>query len=88
MPRTRPTRLPQIERKRLRGGLLAGLAAALALAGAGLAWGEGEEPDVLRVGTSGDYPPFSRALGPGAGDYEGFDAALARAYAADRELAL
>jgi cyclohexadienyl dehydratase len=88
LPRTRPTRLPQIERKRLRGGLLAGIAAALGLAGAGLAWGEGEEPDVLRVGMSGDYPPFSRAVDPGAGEYEGFDAALARAYAADRGLAL
>jgi cyclohexadienyl dehydratase len=78
--------LPQTKRERLRGGLLAGFAAAAALVGAGLAWGEGEGSGVLRVGTSGDYPPFSRAVDPGAGEYEGFDAALARAYAADRGL--
>ncbi len=37
------------------------------------------DPTVLRVGTSGDYPPFS-SVGP-AGDREGFDIAVAEAYA-------
>jgi cyclohexadienyl dehydratase len=39
----------------------------------------------LRVGTSGDYPPFSLRAGA---DFEGFDVALARAYARERGLAL
>jgi cyclohexadienyl dehydratase len=38
--------------------------------------------DVLRVGTSGDYPPVD----PKRSDFEGFDVALARAYAKDRGL--
>ena len=38
--------------------------------------------DVLRVGTSGDYPPFS--LRAADGRYDGFDIAVARAYAAAR----
>lgn len=53
----------------------------------------GEAPDgasvVLRVGTSGDYAPFSRAVSGEDGDaahYEGFDIAVARAYARDRGL--
>jgi cyclohexadienyl dehydratase len=37
----------------------------------------------LRVGTSGDYAPFSIARGDGTA-LEGFDIALARAFAADR----
>jgi len=37
---------------------------------------------VLRVGTSGDYPPFS--LRATDGRYNGFDIAVARAYAAAR----
>jgi cyclohexadienyl dehydratase len=36
----------------------------------------------LRVGTSGDYPPFS--LREGDGGLKGFDITVARAYAADR----
>ncbi len=39
----------------------------------------------LRVGTSGDYEPFSFDAGGGA---EGFDVAVARAYAEDRGLAV
>jgi cyclohexadienyl dehydratase len=88
MPRTRATRARQTGPKRLRGGLFAGLAAAAVLAAAGLAWGEVDESAGLRVGTSGDYPPFGRARDGRAADYEGFDIALARAYAADRGLAL
>lgn len=46
------------------------------------------EPGVLRVGTSGDYAPFSLAA-PGAPDgVDGFDVALARAYAEERGLSL
>ena len=40
---------------------------------------------VLRVGTSGDYAPFSVAADS---VYQGFDIAVARAYAADRGLEL
>jgi cyclohexadienyl dehydratase len=59
------------------------------LSGTGAIWGEeGDESARLRVGTSGDYPPFSLARDERATDYEGFDIALARAYAADRQLAL
>jgi cyclohexadienyl dehydratase len=36
----------------------------------------------LRVGTSGDYPPFSVRAGDGS--FDGFDVAVARAYARDR----
>ena len=39
----------------------------------------------LRVGTSGDYPPFSSAQKE---SFQGFDIAVARAYAADRGLEL
>ena len=39
----------------------------------------------LRVGTSGDYAPFSRRVD---GGYEGFDVAVARAFATERGLAL
>lgn len=42
----------------------------------------------LRVGTSGDYPPFSKALPGDKPDYEGFDVELARRYAAERGLEL
>jgi cyclohexadienyl dehydratase len=73
---------------RLRRGLSVALAAAAALAGTSAAWGEAGGSASLRVGTSGDYPPFSRARDGRAGDYEGLDVTLARAYAADRELAL
>lgn len=40
----------------------------------------------LRVGASGDYPPFSVATE--SGELEGFDAEVARAYAAERGLEL
>jgi cyclohexadienyl dehydratase len=58
------------------------LLAALALAAPAAAGGK------LRVGTSGDYPPFSKALPGDEPDYEGFDVELARRYAADRGLEL
>jgi cyclohexadienyl dehydratase len=45
------------------------------------------EPGVLRVGTSGDYAPFS-ASGSTPGSYSGFDVTLARAYAEERGLQL
>ncbi len=46
-----------------------------------------DEPRTLRVGTSGDYSPFSSA-GPGEGEFTGFDIAVARAFAKDKGLAL
>jgi cyclohexadienyl dehydratase len=42
----------------------------------------------LRVGTSGDYAPFSVAAPATPGAYAGFDVALARAYAEERGLAV
>jgi cyclohexadienyl dehydratase len=42
-------------------------------------------PSILRVGTSGDYAPFSQLTGS---EYSGFDIAVARAYAAERGLEL
>jgi len=42
------------------------------------------QADVLRVGTSGDYAPFSFNANPNRPDLEGFDIALARAYAQAR----
>ena len=42
-----------------------------------------DERPVLRVGTSGDYAPFSLA-GPGEGEFQGFDIAVARAFAEER----
>lgn len=52
--------------------------------------GAAEHPaGVLRVGTSGDYEPFSRRVGDGDPPaFEGFDVALARAYADSRGLEL
>ena len=43
---------------------------------------------ILRVGTSGDYPPFSHLLPAAPPSYEGFDVAMARAYTQERGLAL
>ncbi len=42
----------------------------------------------LRIGTSGDYPPFSEAVGEETVEFEGFDIELARAYADARGLAI
>ncbi len=39
-----------------------------------------DDPQILRVGTSGDYPPFSEAIALAPG-YRGFDIALAHAFA-------
>jgi cyclohexadienyl dehydratase len=66
-----------------RPGRLAGALLALALAAVAHA-----DPPAgrLRVGTSGDYAPFSRAVTGDNHPYDGFDAALARRYAADRGL--
>ena len=38
----------------------------------------------LRIGTSGDYPPYSEAVDEAPVPYQGFDIALALAYARDR----
>jgi cyclohexadienyl dehydratase len=46
------------------------------------------ESGVLRVGSSGDYAPFSLAEGEDPIVFEGFDIAVARAYAAERGLVL
>jgi cyclohexadienyl dehydratase len=55
--------------------LLAGAVAALASPG-----GTSTAPP-LRIGTSGDYAPFSFASQTAAGGFDGFDVALARAFA-------
>lgn len=73
-------RVPGSRRRAL--GRLA-LLAALALAGCGGASGGVAEPAErapLRVGSSGDYPPFSELAG---GERRGFDVELARAFARD-----
>jgi cyclohexadienyl dehydratase len=58
--------------------------AAIALTGAlGLAVAASADP-ALRVGTSGDYAPFSRAGAAPGTPPEGFDAALLRAWAKER----
>ena len=60
--------------------------AILALGGA-----SGAEPPILRVGTSGDYAPFSVAtvVDPDEPpERSGFDVAVASAYARDRGLEL
>ena len=61
-----------------------------ALVGGGDPWAAGAdaEPGVLRVGTSGDYPPFSAATGSEPAQVEGFDLDVARAFAADLGLEL
>jgi cyclohexadienyl dehydratase len=65
---------------------LACLVSLLALLGASGAVAAG--PGVLRVGTSGDYAPFSSLLPGDPPSFEGFDVAMARAYAQERGLAL
>jgi cyclohexadienyl dehydratase len=62
-------------------------AALLALLVAAAAASE-DAPKRLRVGTSGDYAPFSRAVKGERAPFDGFDAAVARRYAADRGLEL
>jgi cyclohexadienyl dehydratase len=42
----------------------------------------------LRIGTSGDYPPFSTAVGEEVVEFEGFDIELSRAYASARGLGI
>jgi cyclohexadienyl dehydratase len=44
----------------------------------------GVDPQPLRVGSSGDYAPFSVASADADGELAGFDVVLARAYAEDR----
>jgi cyclohexadienyl dehydratase len=70
------------ERRPRRPGIALAAAALLASASAASA-----APATLRVGTSGDYPPFSAVAADGAG-VQGFDVALAQAYAEERGLAL
>jgi cyclohexadienyl dehydratase len=55
-------------------------------AGVILGAGDGARAGVLRVGTSGDYAPFSIAVGEEPVEYRGFDIDVANAYAADRGL--
>ncbi len=43
-----------------------------------------ETPRTLRVGTSGDYAPFSAASADAEGRFEGFDPAVARRFADER----
>jgi len=71
--------------------LIRGCAGLLLLA-AGAGTGEAAERKVLRVGTSGDYAPFSMSIAPaGAGEdagaggirYAGFDIDVARRFAGD-----
>jgi cyclohexadienyl dehydratase len=45
----------------------------------------GIDPKPLRVGSSGDYAPFSIESSDAGGELRGFDVALARAYAEDRD---
>jgi len=70
--------------KSRRAGLRGPRFAALALAVAALA-PSAAEAETLRVGTSGDYAPFSTGRGAGA---RGFDVDVARAFAAERGLDL
>ena len=44
------------------------------------------QQETLRVGSSGDYPPFSVVSGDAPPVYDGFDIAVARAYAEERGL--
>ena len=79
-----PHRAAPAPRPRRRRRLLPAALAALALAAASHAAAPGQP--VLRVGTSGDYAPFSSA---GPGDRRsGFDIEVARAYAEARGLGL
>jgi len=70
--------------------LCAAILAAIVLCGATPGQGDDARPDAerLRVGTSGDYAPFSRETPPDSGRLEGFDIALAQAYAEERGLDL
>jgi cyclohexadienyl dehydratase len=68
---------PQLKSRRDRAWLLSALLAA------GLA-ATGANATPLRVGTSGDYAPFSVGSETNRSDFEGFDIALARAYAEAR----
>ncbi len=77
---------------RLAGSLVA-LALLGAVAGCASGFASGGDRQVLRVGTSADYAPFSHRSGTDEGGgcaqpdcLEGFDPAVARAYAATREL--
>jgi len=67
---------------RVRGGKLLLLVGALALSQPNTSLAA----DLFRVGTSGDYAPFSSELDQAPDAFEGFDIAIARAYAKDRGL--
>jgi len=70
--------------------LVLGAALAFSLSSVGRTSGENGsarlKAPALRVGTSGDYPPFS--MRDANGSFTGFDIEVARAYAADRGLAV
>jgi len=82
------------EPRGVRGGRPGGSGAQRRCAAWGLAWALwlvtsaalAEPRAILRVGTSGDYAPFSVAKGEDPPRYSGFDVELARRYAADRGL--
>lgn len=78
----------QPSRRRGRGRRLRRGAGALALGLLGLvvAGATRISAEVLRVGTSGDYPPFSHSVRGDEPRFEGLDVELARRYAADRGL--
>jgi cyclohexadienyl dehydratase len=77
-----PVLRPRLSKTRLATAL-----ALLALLAGSVRAAEEPAPGALRVGTSGDYPPFSAAR-EGTPPFEGFDVDLARAYAADRGVEL
>lgn len=56
--------------------MMAGITSSISVA-------EPSVPRVLRIGTSGDYPPFSEAFGHAPG-FRGFDVAVAEAFADER----
>jgi cyclohexadienyl dehydratase len=64
------------------------LAAALCVLAFGATGADAQPAATLRVGITGDYSPFSVFGGDEGDEPEGFDVAVARAYARDRGLAL
>lgn len=85
MRQTRSTRAPQTRSALLCPSLCAAWLILLALAGGSPVGAQVDGATGLRVGTSGDYPPFSQLRDARGDGYEGLDVALARAYAEDRE---
>ncbi|MDH5307025.1 MAG: transporter substrate-binding domain-containing protein [Myxococcales bacterium] len=84
MSRAQSARSARGGRRVLRSACIAAIALVAALLVGTPGGSDDTQPRLLRVGTSGDYPPFSRAAGRDGTRFEGFDAALASAFAADR----